>query len=550
MKKILTLIFTFLLIFSVVGCKRNKTEEVTEEVTEEETPTEVETEEKSEGQEDGRQFDTTVLSNPDGKIFHVVGGYAMDWAPTDTNKMKAASLADVAKYSEEVAIYLEGIKDEGILTSIYMSGAYTLDVQPENASVTPALLSEAQLANFGLTLDDVAEDKRFPEGNLVQLNQGYAVKCIRAYFDEVDETYVNDRWVSDPKVAHTESLTPDTLWMPKWVENATAGEEHLGIWTDNPVCVNGPGLYVVIVAEYKRPSNPTSTSFGLGLFKVGNIGDQITEPDGETEKETEEIEPVELECPVVTIDEEGNATWDAIENAVGYAYSINGENDVETEDVEVKLSVGDSIVVKALGDGVNYLDSEYSEEVEYVKAKIDISGVKFEDEEFEYDGESHKIECENLPEGVIVTYLMNEQTEPGEYNAVAILYDEETLEELGKLGAWLTINEPTPEVIIPETGFHLVINGTTYVVLNQHGEVEYDGIKYTEFEALGVSFETGDLITLYNADAQESWAIQTPDQYSSGSWSGGSEGITCNQGGIFNVYVKMSYGNDNIYFGQ
>ena len=59
----------------------------------------------------------------------------------------------------------------------------------------------------------------------------------------------------------------------------------------------------------------------------------------------------------------------------------------------------------------------------------------------------------------------------------------------------------------------------------------------------------GDVVTMYNGDAGEGWVIQTPDSYSSGSWTGGANGITCNQSGIYDVYCKMIYQRDNIYFG-
>lgn len=76
---------------------------------------------------------------------------------------------------------------------------------------------------------------------------------------------------------------------------------------------------------------------------------------------------VALDKPVVEIDEEGNATWTAIDNALGYAYKINDGNEVNTVALTVKLNDGESIVVKAIGDGTEYTDSAWSDSKTYVK---------------------------------------------------------------------------------------------------------------------------------------------------------------------------------------
>lgn len=177
---------------------------------------------------------------------------------------------------------------------------------------------------------------------------------------------------------------------------------------------------------------------------------------------------------------------------------------------------------------------------------IDVSGVTLADKSVDYDGNEHTLEVTgNIPEGVIVTYLGNKQTEPGDYTVVAILSDK-NLNVLSRLEAILTIVS-----LVPTSGYHLVVNGVTYIPLVQNG-APMDS-SFTEYFADNATFETGDVITLYNADANngagEGWAIQNPDSFSSGSWTGGTEGITCNTAGTYDVYVKMKYGEDTIYFG-
>ena len=75
--------------------------------------------------------------------------------------------------------------------------------------------------------------------------------------------------------------------------------------------------------------------------------------------------PVTLAAPAVTVDSEGVASWQAVANAAGYVYKINGGAEVTTTSTSVQLSDGDSIVVKAKGDGTAYLDSAYSTAVTY-----------------------------------------------------------------------------------------------------------------------------------------------------------------------------------------
>ena len=80
-------------------------------------------------------------------------------------------------------------------------------------------------------------------------------------------------------------------------------------------------------------------------------------------------EKVVLDTPAVMVDNTGTASWEAVPGASGYEYSINGGATVKTTDTSVTLTEGQSIVVKALGEGA-YLDSEYSESVIYEKGAV------------------------------------------------------------------------------------------------------------------------------------------------------------------------------------
>ncbi len=109
-------------------------------------------------------------------------------------------------------------------------------------------------------------------------------------------------------------------------------------------------------------------------IKVKAIGDGKNYTDGDyCEKITytappaeEEPKPEPTKLGKVTLLLTDNvASWETVENAVRYAYQINEEEVVETTLKEVVLEDGDTIKVKAIGDGKNYTDGDYCEEIRY-----------------------------------------------------------------------------------------------------------------------------------------------------------------------------------------
>lgn len=76
----------------------------------------------------------------------------------------------------------------------------------------------------------------------------------------------------------------------------------------------------------------------------------------------------DLSAPQVTINDDGVASWKAVENASGYKYKINDGEEKSTDKLSVTLADGQSIQVKAVGDGKNYNDSAYSAKQTYTAA--------------------------------------------------------------------------------------------------------------------------------------------------------------------------------------
>ena len=80
--------------------------------------------------------------------------------------------------------------------------------------------------------------------------------------------------------------------------------------------------------------------------------------DEDDTKETDTLQ--QLATPVVSISQEGLASWTAVINANGYVYKINDGTETSTDQTSVQLTNGQTITVKASGDNINFLDSAYS----------------------------------------------------------------------------------------------------------------------------------------------------------------------------------------------
>lgn len=101
-------------------------------------------------------------------------------------------------------------------------------------------------------------------GKMHKANGSYAFKIAQCTVD-VDgdnKVYAEDQWISDPKTAHAESLTPDTLFMPAWQEEA---DENGFSWASNPVVIGGAGLYTLVIAQYANASSPEAAGYGIAL---------------------------------------------------------------------------------------------------------------------------------------------------------------------------------------------------------------------------------------------------------------------------------------------
>ena len=190
----------------------------------------------------GASYSDTVLSaENDGYTFHNVGGYEGSWAATSKNLMTATSVAEVSKLDKAVADKLAGKS----LKYLYKADITVKETEDGAKYPTKAVVNGA-----------LKED----------INNVYNVKCIRATYNEEEEKYVNDKWISDPGDsgnAHIEALT-DNLYVPPFTKDT---DEFGMSWKENPVLLSGEGNYTFVVAQYTQESSATVAGFGFAFIK-------------------------------------------------------------------------------------------------------------------------------------------------------------------------------------------------------------------------------------------------------------------------------------------
>ena len=108
---------------------------------------------------------------------------------------------------------------------------------------------------------------------------------------------------------------------------------------------------------------------------VGNITDYTDSDWSDTATYTVTVDPpinqpTKLGTPFVTVSQTGLASWQGIANASGYIYKINNGTETATTSTSVQLSNGQSITVKAVGNGTDYTDSNWSNTATYTQGSV------------------------------------------------------------------------------------------------------------------------------------------------------------------------------------
>jgi len=162
---------------------------------------------------------TTVLSNPE-KDYYATGNW-QGWSAAEATKMTA-----VARGDDAVATIKDQLKEAEFL---YVYEGIVLSAEP---------------AGWGSTYTRDGVDFTI-DGNLT-------VKIIRTALGDKDSV---DYWIQSPESGAVSNLTPDTLFMPEFVPEASAGT--LGHSNSNPGAYEA-GTYTLVYAAL-----PTGHAMGL-----------------------------------------------------------------------------------------------------------------------------------------------------------------------------------------------------------------------------------------------------------------------------------------------
>ena len=311
MKKLLVIMLALVMVLSLVACGKTEekpapAEETTPEPVSENTPEPVE-EPTPEPEPEPVVLadDTHALWTAHGQ-FLLADGTENSWNGKDSELYEASALTAIAL--EDVKAISEDVYNA--LAAKEVKYLYTIDLI------------------FG-TNDAGWTTNCLINGKMYKANGSYAFKIAQCTVD-VDgdnKVYSEDQWIHDPKTAHSESLTPDTLFVPVWQEEA---DENGFSWASNPAVIGGPGLYTLVIAQYNNASTPDQAGYGIALV-LKEAKDGIA---------YEEI-----------------LDWVAADHTYGIIGAFNGwDGDVAMEKVddttwtgEVELTAGDEFKVRADG---------------------------------------------------------------------------------------------------------------------------------------------------------------------------------------------------------
>ncbi len=167
---------------------------------------------------------TTVLANPE-KDYYATGAWA-DWGNT-TAKMTA-----VARGDDAVASVKEQL-DHAEFLYIYKN----------------IVLTDTQTWSNTYTIDGVE----------TTFNGGQSLKAIRTAIDDKDTV---DYWIQSPESGAVTNLTPETLFIPNFVETAVEGIP--GTWNDNLFGL-ATGTYTMVYA-YIAAVGDVAAHHAMGLI--------------------------------------------------------------------------------------------------------------------------------------------------------------------------------------------------------------------------------------------------------------------------------------------
>lgn len=90
------------------------------------------------------------------------------------------------------------------------------------------------------------------------------------------------------------------------------------------------------------------------------------------------------------------------------------------------------------------------------------------------------------------------------------------------------------------------VNGSTDYAAQPTGQKDYQ--ERDQYAAMGVALQAGDKLTCFNQGTDTEWNIAALDPYGAyENFATGSDALTCNVAGTYNIYIKMKM-NDDIWY--
>lgn len=101
---------------------------------------------------------------------------------------------------------------------------------------------------------------------------------------------------------------------------------------------------------------------------------------------------------------------------------------------------------------------------------------------------------------------------------------------------------------LPTTGYSIQINGTTLVALTDEGPWDMDP-SFNQLSLKGIALKAGDTFVFYNNENGDTWASVAIDGASVSGINGTGDVFEVAEGGCYDIYLKLKFGEDNVYFG-
>ena len=360
--------------------------------------------------------------------------------------------------------------------------------------------ADSNADKFEISLDG---DLSYVENSVTSktLTDGQTFK-IRAVGD--GSAYSTSDWSNSVTyTAATPAPQPTKLGTP----TITISGEGLASWT---AVANASSYVYKINGGEETQTTVTSVQLTDGqsiIVKAVGDGTNYTDGDYSASKTytagTPVPQPTKLGTPTVTISSTGLASWTAVANASSYVYKINGGAETSTTATSVQLSNGQSIVVKAVGDGTNYTDGDYSASQTYTADTPD--AVVIVDEYF-LGGE---LVAQNGKNGAKITVLAYIENDVSAYFERLEIYNGQTLvltdnefegfseyydlnskteytiklyyasEDHGYTGRVKEVSVTTPAYKLPEID---VYDSENNVVVGKHALFSFNIEKYTDLK--------------------------------------------------------------------